>query len=43
MPWVPTTWPTTSRAVQSSHGDGLGQRSSGTPAMVAAKSSDSLR
>ena len=38
IPWVSTTWATTSRAVHSSHGEGDAHRSAGTASIVAAKS-----
>jgi hypothetical protein len=41
MPWVATTWRTTSRAVQSSQGDWLDHLSSATAATLAAKASAS--
>src|SRR5579864_8818814 len=39
MPWVCTTWPRRSRAVQSSHGVRLSHRSAGTAATFSAKAS----
>src|SRR4051812_4470147 len=41
MPWVWTTWRTTSRAVHSAHGDGLVHRSAGTAAILSAKAAAS--
>src|SRR5689334_6123322 len=41
MPWVWTTWSTTSRAVQPSHGDGRSHRSPETPATFSANAPES--